>query len=956
MKKVLFTALISILSIALWAVPAVPYPVEITQPDGTTIMVRLHGDEFHHFYTLLDGTPLKFNKQGFLVKDNQPIEKIVQQGAILRQSARVKQAQRVPSKFPLVGSPRSLVLLVGFKDTPFEQTLEDFNNLLNQSGYNHNQAVGSCRDYFIAASDSVFQPQFDAFGPFTVSKNLEYYGAEEGKYKDRKPHEMLIEACQLAAESGVDFKNYDTDNDGVVDNVFLFYAGYNQSEGAPANNIWPHQSNISTLNIVIQGKRLATYACTAEHSGINGSVRANVGTFCHEFGHVLGLPDLYDINYNYYSVADWSIMCSGSHTDNGRTPPMYSAYERFYLGWLKPEQLTERGQYTLLPLATENQAYLIAPQPHNLEGKNPNPSEFFMLEYRPKTGWDAYLPGSGMLVWHIDYLQSAWDNNTPNVGPNIMRIHLEEANGIPWSERRNGEDGRASDSYPGTQKATTFIPKLHDGTVLTDHNIFDITDHNGSLSFVYQGIGDVTLQTDVTDMYFVTTVSDNKRIVDWEPQSFTLTALQVHSDTITLSTKGNFYVAIGEEAPARGDNAWKKVLELPVNNHDTLIQEVWVSYIPVRQSCEDVMGSLTISTQGATVSIALKGVAPRPTYITTPVVKPATHVSPYSFRISWKPVEDAVLYYVTLYQSEEGESMFLQGFENFNNSIAIDSEGWSSNTTQTTTSSKSEGTRALLWKNTGDYITSEAYLAPITSISYWLNAFTSSADTVGYLDMEAWNGTEWITLPEERITILASTKRTTFTHTFDIADNYTQFRLTYTNNDGNGVAMDAFMATCSRNINYIYRGKELSIDAFEDEAACYYEITNIASNTTYYYSLQSSDITKGCEEHISPLSAPLKVTTATVGEEVDKNQMPLIIDSISYDKVSHVVYLSSPQNGDMLYVYNSLGELVYSSPVYDGVSDYVIPVERLQKNAMYVIKHAVDGKVKRKQGWAKFML
>ena len=951
MKKILFTALFSVLSFALWAVPATPYPFEVTQPDGSKIMVKLHGDEYHHFYTTLDGTPLRRDTNGFLVQDTQSLDEVIQTGVALRKAAHIKEPQRIPSNYPLVGSPKALVLLVGFKDMPFQQNREDFEQLLNQSGYNHNGAAGSCRDYFIAASDSIFQPQFDVYGPYNVSQDLAYYGAAEGNNKDKKPYMMIVEACQLAAENGVDFEQYDTDNDGILDNVFVFYAGYNESEGAAENNIWPHKSDLISLNITVDGKRLAAYACTSEHSGTNGNVRAGVGTFCHEFGHVLGLPDLYDTGYNYYSVADWSIMGSGSHTDNGRTPPTYSAYERFYLGWLKPEQLTEKGQYTLLPVASDNQAYMIATSPHNLQGKNPNPKEFFILEYRQRTGWDKYLPGAGMLVWHIDHLQSAWDNNSPNNGPNVMRIHLEEANGIYWQQRKNGDMGRASDPYPGTQNVTSFVPKLHDVTVLSEQNIFNITDNKGSLSFIYRGVGDVKMKTDVTDLYFVTTVSDDKKIVDWTPQAIHLTAEQLNSDTIFVASKGNFSVAVGDEAPQRGSKDWKKSITLIASDHSSFTQKIWVSFVPSRQSCEEVNSVLNISTTGATVSISLKGVSPRPVYITVPEMKPATHITPYSFRLAWKPVQDAVLYYVTIYQSVEGEYTALQGFENFNDAEAVANEGWQSNFNRITTSSKSEGTKALYFKTSGEQVTSELFLAPVTSISFWLNAFTTDVDTIGYVDLEAWNGTEWVQPASARTTVLASTKRKTINYQFDVADNFTQFRLSFVDNGGNGVALDAFMATCSRNVTYLYRGKDLYVDAYEDESLCSYEITNLAANATYYCAMQSSDITKGCEEHISPLSEPIMVTTLATGEQKNDSQLPLVID-----KLTHKVYLSNPQGGGMLHIYDAEGKLVYSCRVYDGVSEYVIPVERLHKGQLYLIKHLENNQLKRKFGWAKFIL
>ena len=148
-----------------------------------------------------------------------------------------------------------------------------------------------------------------------------------------------------------------------------------------------------------------------------------------------------------------------------------------------------------------------------------------------------------------------------------------------------------------------------------------------------------------------------------------------------------------------------------------------------------------------------------------------------------------------------------------------------------------------------------------------------------------------------------------------------------------------------------------TVDAIADEAYCTYQITNVAPGATFYCSMQSSDITKGCEEHISPLSEPMKVTTLMVSDdEKDDNSLPLFIDTVKYDAPTHVVYLSNPQSGGMLHIYDAQGKLVYSCQVYDGVSEYVIPVERLQKGQLYVIKHLENHKLKRQYGWAKFIL
>ncbi len=956
MKKFLLCLCAIAFSASLWAVTATPYPFTVTQPDGTTITVRLHGDEYHSYYTTEDGTPLRRLDNGFFIEDYTVKENFASIAAQRRASA-IRPRQEATT-FPLQGQPKSLVLLVGFKDVPFEQSLEDFNNLLNQSGYDYNGATGSCRDYFIAVSDSLFQPQFDAYGPYTLDKNMADYGAESGGNHDKDPYSMIIEACAAAADDGVDFDEYDTDGDGVLDNVFVYYAGYNQAEGGPANSIWPHKASVAWRNAKVDGKYLATYACTSEYSGRSGKNRASIGTFCHEFGHVLGLPDLYDTDYKYYTVSDWSIMCSGNYNNNGRTPPTYSAYERFFLGWLTPEQLTEKGQYALEPLQESNQAYLIAEKAHNLNGDNPNPNEFFLLEYRTQTGWDAYLPGSGMLVWHIDYLASAWYSNTPNNGPSFLRIHMEEANGVYWNQRSNNERGRSSDPYPGTNNVTSFIPKLHDGTVLNDQNILAITDNNTWLSFIYKGLGNIKLSTDVQDITLTTTVSDSRKIVDWEPKSFVLTAEGLNDSIITLTTtKNNFLLAVGDKAPAYSSKEWKKSISI-VTQDSNLVRTVWVSYKPSQQNCDATTATLNISTLGASATLGLTGYSPRPIYITTPVLTPVTNITPYSFRAAWKPVEDAVLYYLTLFQSEEGEKSFIQSFENFNSYDAIKDAGWQSNTNRTTTSAKSDGTKSLYMKNTGDQITTEIYQAAITNITFWINAFSTSVTEVGYIDIEAWNGSEWVTSREWRKTITRTTKGKLFYVDFAPEDNYTQFRLTFTDNGGSGIALDAFTAICSRNITYIYKGKELAIDALPDETICSYDFNNLSENSTYYFSVQSSDITKGCEEHISEAAGPVEVTTTTVssGDDKQENKLPIALDSINYDAPTHVVYVSNPQAGDALNIYNIFGQLVYTTPIIQGVTEYIIPVDQLQKRSVYIIKYIEAGKVRRKQGWAKFTL
>jgi len=478
-KRILLNVLIVVLGqlvfLPAYGVKAYPFPVTITQPDGTTLTIRLHGDEFHHYQTSEDGYLLKVNAKGFLTYamlnaagevaeseftardipkrttseigflktlNQADITKRVLNGQTAPRKTKAIRASVVHGRtFPGTGSARSLVILVNFADnafvTPGPQTA--FTNLLNETGYSANGGIGSAKDYFAASSYGKFTPVFDVAGPVTLPHPMVYYGKNVAgtQGNDTLPVQMVIDACTAANDAGVDFTPYDTDNDGIIDNVFIYYAGYNEAEGAPSYTIWPQRWGVypkslfpTTYNytgtiasITFNGKRLMDYACTSELQGNTGSAMCGVGTFCHEFGHVLGLPDYYDTSGEQVHTLDsWDIMDAGNYNNKGRTPPTYSVYDRFFLGYLTPEQESTPEGLTLNPIyqgetppaGTANQAFLLSATTHNLNGSSPDPNEFFMLEYRKQTGWDTYLPAEGMCIWHIDYNQTAWDNNDLN--------------------------------------------------------------------------------------------------------------------------------------------------------------------------------------------------------------------------------------------------------------------------------------------------------------------------------------------------------------------------------------------------------------------------------------------------------------------------------------------------------------------------------------------------------------
>jgi M6 family metalloprotease-like protein len=415
-------------TVQMYAVKAYPWPVQVTQPDGSVITIQKHGDEFLH-WTTSGGRLVTQGKDGFYYWASFspegrkiPTSVRVQQGAmplsmqqVTPPPAAVERARQKRLEFIQntvrtkssssisIGSKRFLVLLIQFSDLSFKVSnpQQAFSRMLNQDGYAENGATGSVWNYYHENSSGAFNPTFDVVGPITVSKSVAYYGAndEEGNNIYERSRELLIEAARIAHQQlGVNFSVYDNDGDGYVDNVFFFFAGHNEAEGGGKNTIWPHAWNVYEKNEVLDGVRLNSYACTSEFKGAQGEVMSGIGTYCHEFGHVLGLPDFYDTDYEENGQArglgSFSLMAGGNYNNSGRTPPYLNIEERNLLGWYNniPLEFTQSKEYFLGPV-TDNTCYI-----HHTS----NPNEYFLFEYREKKGWDDHLPATGLLIYHVD--------------------------------------------------------------------------------------------------------------------------------------------------------------------------------------------------------------------------------------------------------------------------------------------------------------------------------------------------------------------------------------------------------------------------------------------------------------------------------------------------------------------------------------------------------------------------
>ena len=489
MKKILLIMAL-IASVGAWGVPARRGGIVRKGADGIEKTVYLHGNEHFHYMT---------DEQGRWLDETSlaPLSATEKENLMQAGEARLKQVRRATQQQMGIGdkpnpAPRGLVILVNFQDKEFVTPKDTLDNMHNgahftrkykydyeYAGHTYHYDIsseGSARQYFQDQSYGQYNPIFDLIGPVTVSQNVSYYGSNN----DANAPKMIKEACQLADNAGVDFSQYDNDNDGYVDFVYVVYAGFGEADGGGENTIWPHQWTLraAAINLKLDGKTVDRYACGSELS-FWSKLYAGIGTFCHEFSHVLGLPDFYETNNpqtGIHTLCDWDLLDYGPYNNDGNTPPSYSAYERFYMGWLTPRMLTKPENVTLYPINEDGGSSLLisTTNTHNMSGWNPDPTKYYLLEVHNLDGWDAPLPGPGMLITKVDFDYSKWFNNAVNCDAQAMGMDMMEA------KTNTSRYGAATDAYPaGATSWTTFA----------DHEITDITrdPQSGAVSFKYRG-------------------------------------------------------------------------------------------------------------------------------------------------------------------------------------------------------------------------------------------------------------------------------------------------------------------------------------------------------------------------------------------------------------------------------------------------------------------------------------
>ena len=465
MRKLFLFALLLSLTVGTltdsFAVPARPGVVSLRQKDGSIIKARIHGDEFCNWFTTAEGYNIvagtdgdwyfaELDKSGSFVSSGVRVVPTFRlngaQRSLLKRNLRPQMTARqiqlknqmaattlsVPessecppflsgSAMKAKGKVKALVILVAFADVPFQQTStrEAFDDMMNDRNYTYNGSTGSCWQYYYENSNGKFDPEFTIAGPYTLAHERAYYTADG----DAKAPDMAIEAARLA-DADIDFSQYAAD--GVAD-IFVYYSGGQEADGSDKEGIWPHRGYFDSIEL--DGVRLTGYACSSElcfqSDGTVGFTQ--IGSFCHEYGHTLGLPDFYNTNGNSDPIGptNYSLMDVGCYNNTSRTPPALNILERWMLGWAEPEVLDTEGDYVLQPV-TSDAGYMI---------RTAKTGDYFLLECRGagQNVWDKsiYLDYYGLgvywglMVYHVDVSKtSPWRSNTVNIASGSECFHL----------------------------------------------------------------------------------------------------------------------------------------------------------------------------------------------------------------------------------------------------------------------------------------------------------------------------------------------------------------------------------------------------------------------------------------------------------------------------------------------------------------------------------------------------
>ncbi|HOX26607.1 MAG TPA: M6 family metalloprotease domain-containing protein [Candidatus Krumholzibacteria bacterium] len=447
------------------AVRAAPYHGEafrLGQPDGSLVDVRVWGDEFYQRVESLDGytlvrdpatgvicyADLAGDASGFVstgIPVSQPAPAGLRRGLQLAPAARAAAARAVRDAFLAAeaavqagrdrdpqpsdqGDVLGLTLIIDFSDEVGTVPPADFDAYLNLVGYTGYGNNGSIRDYFHDVSGGALTYTNWVPPAYLRAPNPKAYYEDPSIPYGQRARQLVAWSLNELDNGGHDFSQYDANDDGYIDAINVFYAGW--PTGGWSVGLWPHSSVVS---FSADGVSAYRYQIT----NIGSALR--LGTFCHENGHMICFwPDLYDYGYESNGVGNFCLMC---YSGSGINPVRPCAYMRATSGWVDPVELS--GLQTGLVVSHETMNVFKVPYAGV-------PNEYYLLENRQRVGRDAGLPDSGLAIWHVDEYGS--NNDEQQTPAQHYLVTLVQADGR-WDLENGANYGDAGDLW----KAPTYV-------------------------------------------------------------------------------------------------------------------------------------------------------------------------------------------------------------------------------------------------------------------------------------------------------------------------------------------------------------------------------------------------------------------------------------------------------------------------------------------------------------------
>ena len=732
-------------ALAAVAVPAKPGWVTLKQSDGTLLRVQAVGNAFNHALLTSDGLMVALGDDGdyyykssltgmSTVLAHEPSQRsaserafiVAQHNNLTMTHKEFKPIQGRPffgvggsnadADVPSLGARKVPIILVEYQDKRFNNTREQ----IIQAMLTGNTSV---QQYFKDQSNGKYDPDFEVFGIYTLSQNRQYYGGNTSGGDDKGLGSMVTEACQMAAADGVSFNRFDTNSDNYCDVVIVIYAGVGEAQASYTvpSAIWPCNWNLQSASYYGMGGNGAfrpngsnvyvnNFAVFNELHGSSDNTTTidGIGTFCHEFGHCLGLPDFYDTNYGgHYGMGYWDIMDTGCYANDTYTPVGYSAYEKNFMGWID-YVIPNPGTHYTLPIwnqkneETDKALFLQS---------DINGNEYFIIENRRQQGWDRYLPGQGLLIHHITYSAERWSGNTPN-NQNIQLVTIMPADNTLSTNNESGDTWPQNNKTEFTDNSTPAA-KLNmtaSGNITGNAGYLGkpvtemVINGDGTASFWYMkgAITDPTIQVSAENVNCGATQVNTS-----VTKTFTVTGLALTNNiTLTLNDPNGVFAV--NPAVINSSNAANGVT-------------VTVTFSPT--AMQNYTAELTLASNGAeNVTVNLTGQGLIETH--TPVMQPAVeeYINLTEFRADWTdqtPAENVTSYTLEVMTKPDGPVAVEGGICDLTDVEAVTNDnGTLPNVASTATDYLPEG-----WSAENIFYVNNGFVITGASSSWWSTTY-----------------------------------------------------------------------------------------------------------------------------------------------------------------------------------------------------------------------------------------